>query len=81
VELYGEQYAGYVWAQITHLSLFAVAGQTIGVPVEPPNYLLIALIFGGVGFLGVVVAYRRRKGRMPGRKVRMDIVDQLLDSS
>ncbi|MHA2135752.1 MAG: hypothetical protein ACW99J_17995 [Candidatus Thorarchaeota archaeon] len=81
VELYGEQYAGYVWVQITQLSLFAVAGQTIGVPVEPPNYLLIALIFGGVGFLGVVVAYRRRKGRVPGRKVRMDIVDQLLDSS
>ncbi|UCE08935.1 MAG: hypothetical protein JSW61_08035 [Candidatus Thorarchaeota archaeon] len=81
VELYGERYAGFVWARVTHLSLFAVAGQLIGIPVEPPNYLLYVLLFGAAGLAAVVAVARRRKGRTIGRKVKMDIVDQLLDSS
>jgi hypothetical protein len=30
VELYGERYAGYVWAKVPHLSRFALAGKTTG---------------------------------------------------
>ncbi|WP_292464247.1 RICIN domain-containing protein [Methanolobus sp.] len=29
VEIYGENYAGYVWARVSHLSTFSLAGRTI----------------------------------------------------
>jgi hypothetical protein len=29
VEMYGENYAGYVWARVSHLSTFSLAGRTI----------------------------------------------------
>jgi hypothetical protein len=34
VYLFGEVYAGYVWAQVTHLSLYGVAGQTHNSPPD-----------------------------------------------
>ena len=34
LELYGESYAGYVWAKVSHFSLYALAGMTNN---HPPN--------------------------------------------
>ncbi|UCE08934.1 MAG: hypothetical protein JSW61_08030 [Candidatus Thorarchaeota archaeon] len=80
VEIYGESYAGCIWAQVTHLSLFGVSGQLIAIDVAPPDYFMLALLLGGIGFVAVIVVVGRKK-RKPGYKMRMDIVDQLLDSS
>ncbi len=34
VELYGNSYAGYVWASVSHLSMYGLAGQTFIEPIE-----------------------------------------------
>jgi len=58
--LFGEVYAGYVWAQVTHLSLFGIAGQTHNRPPDvsgaypsiefiwPPNGKFVEVSIEGV---------------------------------
>ncbi|MFW9927443.1 MAG: hypothetical protein ACFFDM_11880, partial [Candidatus Thorarchaeota archaeon] len=58
--LFGEVYAGYVWAQVTHLSLYGVAGMTYNSPPDvseaipsieflwPPNGKFVPISIEGV---------------------------------
>ncbi|TFH06846.1 MAG: hypothetical protein E4H14_09855, partial [Candidatus Thorarchaeota archaeon] len=60
VYLYGEFFAGYVWAQVTHLSLYGVAGSTFNRPPDvseaypsieflwPPNGKFVEISIEGV---------------------------------
>jgi hypothetical protein len=60
IEVYGKKYAGYVWAYVSHLSLFAVAGQTYNQPPDvsnarpsieylwPPNHKFVNVTIEGV---------------------------------
>ncbi|MFW9959753.1 MAG: hypothetical protein ACFFDV_01960, partial [Candidatus Thorarchaeota archaeon] len=61
VEVYGESYAGYVWARVTHLSLFAVAGQ---VGNWMTFYWLPLSTIGAIsiGLLGLFIFKRKRTG-------------------
>lgn len=62
VEIYGELYAGYVWARVTHLSMLAIAG-SMNVYSSPDQSLLMILIVssGIIGILLVVFLIKRRK--------------------
>ena len=45
VVLFGKQYAGYIWANMSSLSLFGIAGSTNGEPSGPgTSWLLVALL-------------------------------------
>ncbi len=58
VVLYGESYAGFIWARVTHLSTYGVGGSSIGIPPFVfPLVLLLALV--GVGVSMYILEYRR----------------------
>ena len=40
IELYGNSYAGYVWASVSHLSLFGLAGQPSVEPIEADVHIV-----------------------------------------
>jgi len=66
VELFGKEYEGYVWANLSGLSTFGIAGLTFEGPVGPemPWLLLILVVLIAVSLLvGVAVAVRRRRAR------------------
>ncbi|MBN2231109.1 MAG: hypothetical protein JW779_16110, partial [Candidatus Thorarchaeota archaeon] len=60
VELYGEQYAGFIWAHVMHLSLFGMAGELIGVDFVSPYSPYIWIILGCVAVVAAIVIKRRR---------------------
>ncbi|MFW9845898.1 MAG: hypothetical protein ACFFD6_04070, partial [Candidatus Thorarchaeota archaeon] len=64
VDVYGESYAGYVWAQVTHLSLFGLAGQPYQIPL--PIYLYLGILLGGVAVVGIIYIFRRKRLRIKG---------------
>ncbi|MGY5874964.1 MAG: hypothetical protein RTU30_04395 [Candidatus Thorarchaeota archaeon] len=59
VEVYGESYAGYIWAQVTHLSLYGIAGQPYQIlfPIE----MIVVVILVGAVITGVVYTYKRKR--------------------
>ncbi|TFH08403.1 MAG: hypothetical protein E4H14_06510 [Candidatus Thorarchaeota archaeon] len=61
VEIYGESYAGYIWAHVTHVSLFAVAGELIGIQTTFPDMILLFMLVGCVGIIGTVIIYWSKK--------------------
>jgi len=67
VEMYGESYAGYIWAHVTHLSTYGVGGSTIGIPpyVFPLVLLLTAV---GLGVSMYILEYRRAQKAARKRK-------------
>jgi len=72
VELYGKQYEGFVWANVSGLSLFGIAG----LPDEEPGpgipwLLLILAISAVVVLLGVAAVVGRRRRRRPGPESEM----------
>ncbi|MHA1907529.1 MAG: hypothetical protein ACW98Y_09570 [Candidatus Thorarchaeota archaeon] len=78
VEIYGEAYAGYIWVQVEHLSLFAVAGQVYQTSLYDDWMFLVALAISGVVIVGVVFAARRFRGQ--GRRSKHSkLIDDLID--
>ena len=62
VEVYGELYAGYVWARVTQLSMFALAGSVNSWSIIDQPLLLILITSSGIiGIIAVVVILKRRK--------------------
>ncbi|MFW9918729.1 MAG: hypothetical protein ACFFED_03965 [Candidatus Thorarchaeota archaeon] len=71
IEVYGEVYAGYVWARVTHLSLFSIAGQQYALSFPWVSIIIWSIVIG-IGIVGIAVYQRRRKG-----KTYTDIVHEL----
>jgi hypothetical protein len=46
VELYGESYAGYVWASLTYFSMYGIAGTPTQIPEETPRDLKEEALLG-----------------------------------
>jgi len=69
IEVFGEQYAGYIWVQTTELSLFAVAGQVIHTGFGLLETVILVAILGTVGIVTVVFAYRWRKRRVERKQI------------
>jgi hypothetical protein len=63
-EIYGELYAGLVWARVTHLSLFAVGGVLNGFVAQDNTLLMVGLGGAGVAVIGAGLLWRRR-GKKP----------------
>jgi hypothetical protein len=61
ISVYGETYAGYVWARVTHLSLFGVAGQAYVVPFPWSSIILIGAAIGAVVIISF--AFHRKRSR------------------
>ena len=63
VELFGMSYEGYLWANVSGLSLFGIAGQPDeGLPGSEMPWLLIALAaLAAITLIAVAIAVRRRK--------------------
>jgi len=59
VEIYGELYAGCVWANVTRLSLFGLAGELYSVEV-PLAYYAVVIVAATAAILGVMFVLRRR---------------------
>ncbi len=71
VEMYGESYAGYIWAHVTHLSTYGVGGLTVGVP---PFVFPLVLLFTAIG-LGLsmyLLEYRRAQRAARERKKKKE---------
>lgn len=62
ISVYGEQYAGYVWARITHLSLFGIAGQQYSASLPWMSITIIVLTCGAFT-IGLVVIFQKRRIR------------------
>jgi len=75
VEIYGESYAGYVWANVTRLSLFGLAGELISVEV-PLAYYAVATIAASAAVVGVLFAYRRKKQFLGGTETETSLDPQ-----
>ena len=66
VELFGVSYEGYVWANVSGLSLFGIAGQPDEELKEAIPWMLIALAaIAVILLLAAGIAIRRRKPRAP----------------
>ncbi len=63
INVFGENYAGYVWIQTTELSLFAIAGQTIHETFGLLETVIVIVIVSAVAIVTVVFLYRWRKRR------------------
>jgi hypothetical protein len=62
IELFGKSYEGYVWANVSGLSLFGIAGMPDEGPGEELPWLLIILAVAAVVVLiAVALAVRRRR--------------------
>jgi len=59
VEIYGESYAGYVWANVTRLSLFGLAGELYSVEV-PLAYYAFVIVAATAAIVGVMFVLRRK---------------------
>ncbi|MFW9862152.1 MAG: hypothetical protein ACFFET_07655 [Candidatus Thorarchaeota archaeon] len=64
-EVYGEAYAGYVWARVTHLSLYGIGGKLNAIMIPPPNLLLILVALCGFTGIIIVAVWIRRRKAMP----------------
>ncbi|MFW9955473.1 MAG: hypothetical protein ACFFD3_13040 [Candidatus Thorarchaeota archaeon] len=78
INVFGENYAGYIWIQTTKLSLFAIAGQTIHVGLGLMDTIILIAILGAVGIITVVFVYRWRKRRIEGK--HLDLLSSLQSS-
>jgi hypothetical protein len=63
-EIFGESYVGFVWARVTHLSLFAIGGVLNGYMAQDNTLLLLGLGGAGVAVIGAGLLWRRR-GKKP----------------
>jgi hypothetical protein len=81
IEIYGEVYAGYVWAEVTDFPLLTVAGTMLGWSAPaPPWALILSIVGGGFAVAAFVLIFRRwRRNRSYGKK--MGLFDELLESS
>jgi len=78
VEVYGESYAGYIWVQVEHLSLFAVAGQVYQVSLFEGWMTIVAVFVLGITGVVVVFAFKRyRRTAREGKQRQM--IDSLMD--
>ena len=69
VELFGVSYEGYLWANVSGLSLFGIAGEPDEELRDAIPWMLIALAVIAIVFLiAAAVAVRRRKPREPKDK-------------
>ena len=67
VELFGMRYAGYVWANVSGLSLFGIAGLTDEGPGPAVPWLLILLVAASaIALIAVAVAVHRRRTKLGG---------------
>ncbi|MFW9848687.1 MAG: hypothetical protein ACFFF4_06080 [Candidatus Thorarchaeota archaeon] len=78
INVYGENYAGYLWIQTTELSLFAIAGQTIHVGFGLLETIILVAILGVVGIVTIVLVQKWRKRRIEGKQ--MDLLSSLQSS-
>ncbi|MHA2425797.1 MAG: hypothetical protein ACXAEF_13485, partial [Candidatus Thorarchaeota archaeon] len=69
INVFGENYAGYIWIQTTELSLFAIAGQTIHVGFGLVETIILVAILGIVGVVTIVFVQRWRKRRVEGKQI------------
>ncbi|MHA1908068.1 MAG: hypothetical protein ACW98Y_12285 [Candidatus Thorarchaeota archaeon] len=69
VQIFGENYGGYVWIQTTELSLFAIAGQTIHFGFGLTETIILIAILGTVGIVTIVLVHRWRKRRVEGKQI------------
>jgi hypothetical protein len=60
IELYGEHYAGYIWAIVTHLSLYGIGGHIIGLPLWV-FFVSFVIVCIGIAFY-ILKSQKRRKG-------------------
>jgi hypothetical protein len=66
VEMFGVSYEGFLWANVSGLSLFGIAGQPDEEPRDAVPWLLIMIaVAAAVVLIAVAVAVRRRKPRGP----------------
>ncbi|MFW9955967.1 MAG: hypothetical protein ACFFD3_15575 [Candidatus Thorarchaeota archaeon] len=63
VEIYGENYAGYLWVQVTELRLFALAGQVLQAQLYDPWMTVIALLIAAVASVGAIITFRKYRSR------------------
>jgi len=75
INVFGENYAGYIWIQTTELSLFAIAGQTIHIGFGLIDNVILIAILGTIGIVTVVFVRRWRRQRV--RKMHTDIISSL----
>jgi len=59
VEIYGESYAGFIWIQVTHISMYGLAGQLLFVDVVINSVVIV--IVGIIAIVGVMVVFRRKR--------------------
>jgi hypothetical protein len=69
INVFGEDYAGYIWIQTTELSLFTIAGQTIHVGLGLTETIILIAILGAVGVVTIVFVNRWRKKRVEGKQI------------
>ena len=65
IELYGEAYAGYVWARVTQLSFYGIGGKLNAIAFAPPNPFVFLILIGGFAGIVIVAVFVRRRRRMP----------------
>lgn len=62
IEIFGKRYGGYVWANVSGLSLFGIAGLTDEGPGPGVPWLLILLVAASaIALIAVAVAVHRRR--------------------
>jgi hypothetical protein len=68
IEIYGEIYAGFVWAQVNHFSLFGIAGRSNSWTAIPDYTLFLYIGVGVLAISTVAIVYRRKQGTKPTSK-------------
>ncbi|MFW9955966.1 MAG: hypothetical protein ACFFD3_15570, partial [Candidatus Thorarchaeota archaeon] len=75
ISVFGENYAGYIWMQVTDLSMFAIAGQTIHVGFGFFETVIVIAIVGTSALVAIVVVRQWRKRRIDDK--HMDLLSSL----
>ncbi len=78
IEIYGENYGGYLWIHTTELSLFAIAGQLNEVALYADWMTIFAIAISGFVLVGVIFAMKRIRRHSTDRK-HSQLLDDLLD--
>ncbi len=69
-ELYGESYAGFIWIEMAHLSLFSVAGVEYMPYWTAIIFAIIFLPFLFIAIMGIYLAYREIDKRSKKRIIK-----------
>ncbi|MFW9919725.1 MAG: hypothetical protein ACFFED_09010, partial [Candidatus Thorarchaeota archaeon] len=78
VEIYGNEYGGFVWIQVNELHLFALAGQVLRMELFDPWMTVMAFAIAGFAIVGSIVVFRRYRSRE--RSVKYDsLLNELID--